>query len=150
MKLNSIMTKEVVTIDMDTSLSTICGIFDEKHFHHLLVVDNDELRGIISDRDILKALSPFLDKPCEQNRDLATLRKRAHQIMSRKPVTITDQASSEDAARLMLRENICCLPVISSDGQVVGIITWKDLLRTYSQFECVADGTNTQQSVVSP
>jgi acetoin utilization protein AcuB len=63
--------------------------------------------------------------------------------MSRELVTITDQASSEDASRLMLRENISCLPVMSSDGQVVGIITWKDLLRTYSQPECVADGANT-------
>ncbi|MBC8217225.1 MAG: CBS domain-containing protein, partial [Planctomycetes bacterium] len=34
--------------------------------------------------------------------------------------------------RLMLRENISCLPVMSSDGQVAGIVTWKDLLRVYS------------------
>ena len=137
------MTKEVVTVDMDASLSTICGIFDEKRFHHLLVIEDDELRGIISDRDLLKALSPFLDKPCEQNRDIATLKKRAHQVMSRKPVTITGQASSKDASRLMLRENISCLPVMSSDGQVVGIITWKDLLRAYSQPVLAADGANT-------
>ena len=143
MKLNSIMTKEVVTVDMDATLSTMCGIFDEKRFHHLLVIEDDELCGVISDRDLLKALSPFLNTPCEQNRDLATLRKRAHQIMSREPITITDQASSEDASQLMLRENISCLPVMSSDGQVVGILTWKDLLRTYSQPVGVADGANT-------
>ncbi len=140
MKVNSIMTKEVITVDMDVTLSTICGIFDEKRFHHLLVIEDDELRGVISDRDLLKALSPFLNTPCEQNRDLATLRKRAHQIMSRELVTITDQASSEEASQLMLRENISCLPVMSSDGQVVGIITWKDLLGTYSQPVYVADG----------
>ncbi|TKJ32510.1 MAG: CBS domain-containing protein [Planctomycetes bacterium B3_Pla] len=143
MKLSSIMTKELVTVDMDTTLCTMCEIFDEKRFHHLLVIEDDELRGVISDRDLLKALSPFLGKACEQNRDLATLRKRAHQVMSRKPVTITGQASSEDAAQLMLRENISCLPVMSSDGQVVGIITWKDLLRNYSQLVCVADRANT-------
>ncbi|MHC4229953.1 MAG: CBS domain-containing protein [Planctomycetota bacterium] len=142
MKLNSIMTKEVITVDMDATLSAICGIFDEKRFHHMLVFEDDELCGVISDRDLLRALSPFLGTPCEQNRDLATLRKRAHQIMSRKPITVTGQTSSEDAARLMLCKNISCLPVMSSDGQVVGIVTWKDLLRNYSQSACVADGAN--------
>ena len=127
------MTKEVVTVDMDTSLKTICRIFDDKKFHHLFVVDNNELIGVISDRDLFKALSPFLKTPAEQNRDLATLKKRAHQIMSRKPVTVTKGTSSKDAIRLILRKNISCLPVISSDGQIEGIITWKDLLIAYSQ-----------------
>ena len=133
MKISSIMTKEVVTVDMDTSLKTICRIFDNKKFHHLFVVDNNELIGVISDRDLFKALSPFLKTPAEQNRDLATLKKRAHQIMSRKPVTVTKGTSSKDAIRLILRKNISCLPVISSDGQIEGIVTWRDLLIAYSQ-----------------
>jgi len=133
MKISSIMTKEVVTVDMDTSLKTICRIFDDKKFHHLFVVDNNELIGVISDRDLFKALSPFLKTPAEQNRDLATLKKRAHQIMSRKPVTVKKGTSSKDAIRLILRKNISCLPVISSDGQIEGIVTWRDLIIAYSQ-----------------
>jgi acetoin utilization protein AcuB len=138
MKLSSIITEEVVTVDMDDPLKTICGIFNDKRFHHLLVVEDDELRGIISDRDVLKASSPFLNTLSEQNRDIAILRKRAHQIMSRKPITVTKEASPEDAVRLMLRENISCLPVVSSDGQIEGIITRKDLLNAYSQQANVA------------
>ena len=133
MKLSSIITEEVVTVDMDASLRTICGIFDERKFHHLLVVEEDELCGVISDRDLLKVSSPFLNTPSEQNRDIATLKKRAHQIMSRKPITITRETSPADAVRLILRENVSCLPVISSDGQIEGIVTWKDLLNAYSQ-----------------
>jgi acetoin utilization protein AcuB len=132
------MTEEVVTVNMDDFLKTICGIFDNKRFHHLLVVEDDELCGVISDRDVLKASSPFLNTLSEQNRDAAVLRKRAHQIMSRKPITITKEASSEDAVQLMLRENISCLPVVSSDGQIEGIITRKDLLNAYSQHADVA------------
>jgi acetoin utilization protein AcuB len=127
------MTKEVVTVDMDTSLKAICGIFNDKKFHHLLVVEDNELCGVISDRDILKASSPFLNTLAEQNRDIVILRKRAHQIMSRKLITITEEASSEDAARLILRENVSCLPVVSSDGKIEGIVTWKDVLNAYSQ-----------------
>ena len=133
MKITEVMTKEVVTVDMDATLKSIYEIFEKKKFHHLLVIEEDVLRGVISDRDVLKAVSPFLNTLAEQDRDLFTLKKRAHQIMSRKPVTITQETNSEDAARKMLSENISCLPVVSPDGKIEGIVTWKDLLKAYSQ-----------------
>lgn len=127
------MTKKVVTINMDTTLKTICKIFEDKKFHHLFVIENDKLCGVISDRDLFRALSPFLKTAAEQNRDLATLTKHAHQIMSRKPITIKTEASSKDAVQLMLQKNISCLPVLSSDGKIEGVVTWKDLLVAYSK-----------------
>jgi acetoin utilization protein AcuB len=132
MKLSSIMTKEVMTAEMDTLLTDICRMFDEEKFHHLVVIEDDELRGVISDRDLLRALSPFLNTAAEQNRDLATMRRRAHQIMSRNPVTVAEDATVDDTAQLMIRENISCVPVMSSDGHVEGIVTRTDLLRAYS------------------
>ena len=125
------MTRRVVTVDMDDTLAILLEIFHHVRFHHLLVVEDNKLRGIISDRDLLKASSPFVNTPAEQKRDLMILKKRAHQIMTRKPITITKEASCEDAARLMLRENISCLPVVSSAGRIEGIVTWRDLLRAY-------------------
>jgi acetoin utilization protein AcuB len=133
MVVSSIMTKKVITIDMDTQLLTICNIFKQKKFHHLLVMENNELLGVISDRDVLKALSPFIGTLAEQNRDLFTLKKKAHQIMSRKPLTISKETNMEEAASLMIRNNISCLPVISFDGQIEGIVTWKDLVKVYAQ-----------------
>ena len=133
MKLSSIMTKDVITVGMDTYLSAICKIFDEKKFHHLLVIEDDGLCGVISDRDMFKALSPFLNTTAEQNRDLWTLKKRAHQIMSRNPITVADDVNVDKAAQLMMRESISCLPVMASDGQIVGIVTRTDLLRAYSE-----------------
>jgi acetoin utilization protein AcuB len=133
MKLDSIMKTEVVTVGMDASLISISRMFEEGEFHHVLVTEDNELCGVISERDLLRASSPFLNTPCEQNRDLATLRKRAHQLMSRKPITITAEATPGDAVQLMLQKGISCLPVVSSDDQLVGIVTWKDLLRAYSQ-----------------
>jgi acetoin utilization protein AcuB len=139
MNIGSIMTKDVVTIDIDTSLKTMYGIFNLKKFHHLLVVENNELKGVISDRDVLKALSPFLNTIAEQSRDLFTLKKRAHQIMSRNLITVTKEADLEEAVRLMLQENVSCLPVTSSDGQIEGVVTWKDLLNAFSHGSMLAD-----------
>jgi len=125
------MTRKVVTVEMDDTLLTIRMIFQHVKFHHLVVVDNRKPVGVISDRDFLKAASPFLGKIVETTRDLDTLRKRAHQIMARNPVTVYPETSIEAAADLLLEKNISCLPVISSQGDVVGIVTWKDILQFY-------------------
>lgn len=138
MLVSSIMRSEVATVDMDASLMLISRMFRERGFHHVLVVDNGELCGVISERDLLRAASPFVDTPSEQNRDRATLRKRAHQLMTRRPITVTTETQSEHASQLMLQENISCLPVLSPDGRLVGIVTWKDLLRAYTQRACSA------------
>jgi acetoin utilization protein AcuB len=97
----------------------------------LLVVEDGKLVGVISDRDVLKVSSPFLNTVCETLRDSAVLKKRVHQIMTRKPVTISSGASLEEAVRLLLRKSVSCLPVLSSSGTVEGIVTWKDLIKTY-------------------
>ena len=132
MQIGQIMSKEVITVNMDTSLETISRIFNEKRFHHVLVVWNDKLIGVISDRDLFKALSPFLNTMSEQTRDLNTLKKKAHQIMSRDLITITKEEILEDAVKLLLIHSISCLPVISPEGQIQGIVTWRDILFAYA------------------
>ena len=59
MKINKIMSKTVVTVELDDSLREVQRIFDHTKFHHLLVIDDidDKPVGIISWRDILKVLS---------------------------------------------------------------------------------------------
>lgn len=131
MSVASIMTRKVVTVEMDDTLLTIRMIFQHVKIHHLVVVENHKLVGIISDRDFLKAASPFVGKRIETTRDIDTLKKRAHQIMTRNPVTVYAETSIENAADLLLKKNISCLPVISSQGDVVGIVTWKDILQFY-------------------
>ena len=94
MELRSIMTTRVVTVEVDDTLEVVKQIFDAMKFHHLLVVDTGKtLCGVISDRDLLRALSPYVGTASENARDTATLRKRVHQIMSRKPVTLPPEAS---------------------------------------------------------
>ncbi len=131
MKISSIMTRRVVTVEMDDSLQIISEIFENVKFHHILVVENQKLVGVISDRDFIKALSPFLDTPAEEERDTTTLNKKAHQIMNRTPITVDAETSIEEASNLLLEKNISCLPVISPQGSVDGIVTWKDILKLH-------------------
>lgn len=130
MKLEEIMAKRVVTIDMDDTLDVIRKIFDKVRFHHMVVIDErNKVVGVISDRDVLKALSPYLDTISEQERDQVTLNKKTHQVMSRQPITASPEDSIEQAAALLLENRISCLPVISEDQSLVGIVTWKDILK---------------------
>ncbi len=131
MKVSSIMTRGAVTVDMDDSLQTIREILNSFEFHHIPVVDGQKLIGIISDRDLLSELSPFLDTPSQEHRDFAILKRKAHQIMSRILITVNAETSIEKASNLLLENSISCLPVISTQDNVDGIVTWKDILRFY-------------------
>lgn len=129
--IGKIMTVRVATIEMDDSLEVVRDIFKKVRFHHLLVVDNEKLVGIISDRDVLNAVSPFVGTMSETTRDRATLNKRAHQIMSHHPVTVRSSCPLPEAAQLMLDRGVSCLPVTTLDGKILGMLTWKDVMRAF-------------------
>jgi len=131
MKVASIMTEKPLKVGMDDSIGTIRQILENVEFHHLLVVEGRKLVGIMSDRDVLKAISPFLGTLSEKSRDEAILNKRVHLIMTRKPITVDKDTDVDTAATLLLDHGISCLPVTSPEGEVQGIVTWKDILRFY-------------------
>lgn len=131
MSVDSIMTHRVVTVEMDDTVLIIRGLFKYLKFHHLLVVENRKLVGVISDRDLLRALSPFLGTPSETTHDRDTLNRRAHQIMSRHPVVIHPETEIKTAANLLFERNISCLPVVTHEGDIVGIVTRQDILKYY-------------------
>ena len=133
MTVEQIMTQEVFKVSMDDTIGTIRGILKSAGFHHLLVVDGRQyLVGILSDRDILRVISPFLGTLSENTRDTSVLNRKVHQIMTRNPVKVQKNTNIKQAANILLSKNISCLPVVSSYGEIKGIITWKDILRRYN------------------
>ncbi|MFH7525504.1 CBS domain-containing protein [Aeromonas sp. A5] len=132
--IRDIMTTRVATVSMDDRLGVIKDIFEQAHFRHLLVLEEEELVGVISDRDLFRAISPYLDSEAEMSRDTETLSRRAHQIMSRQLVTIAPNLPLRDGIKLMLEKNVSCLPVLEN-GALVGIISWKDFLKTVLDYD---------------
>jgi acetoin utilization protein AcuB len=129
MKIEELMTKRVVTVGFDDTVETVKEIFEQAGFHHLLVVEDGELQGVVSDRDLLRALSPFIDTVVETTRDANTLTKRVHQIMSRKPITLRPDADVSEAIQLFLAHSISCIPIVDSAFSPVGIVSWRDVLK---------------------
>ena len=131
MVMGDIMTARVVTVEMDDRLEVVKEIFDTMSFHHLLVVDeHKKLSGVVSDRDLLRALSPYVGSAAETERDLATLNKRVHQIMSRHPITLHAQSAVAEAVSLLLTHRISCIPIVDDEFKPIGIVSWRDLLKS--------------------
>lgn len=130
MKLSDIMTRVVVTVDPDETIQRIKTIFDDSKFHHLVVTDDARVVGIISDRDLLKRISPFLGNDwMERTQDRNTLKQKAHQIMTRHPVLAAEDMDVAEATDLLLRKGVSCLPVVGKGLRLAGIVTWRDLLK---------------------
>ena len=130
MDVGSIMTTRVVTVELDDRLDVVKKIFDNLNFHHLLVIDDRKiLKGIVSDRDLLKALSPYVGSASENARDIATLNKRVHQIMSRNLITLQPQAALGEAMQLFLEHRISCIPIVNGEFKPIGILSWRDVFK---------------------
>lgn len=123
------MSKPVVTVTLDTTLRMVKQIFENAKFHHLLVVEKGKLYGVLSDRDLLKSISPFIGTLQETAHDKFTLNKKVHQIMSRKPITLTPSADVYMAISVFNQHNISCIPIVNEKDAPVGIISWRDILR---------------------
>jgi acetoin utilization protein AcuB len=128
MKAQDIMITNVICVDMDERLPNVRHIMEKHGFHHLPVTEKGKLVGIISDRDLLRFISPFIDSASEQPRDLDTLNHAAHQIMTRQPISVKAESSIEEVVTWFKRVDISCLPVIDDKEQVIGIISWRDLV----------------------
>ncbi len=129
MAVDKLMTTTPISVHMDDTLWTVKKHFDHFGFHHLLVVDDNVLCGIISDRDLLKIISPTLGTAAETRRDLVTLNKKAHQIMTRKLHTLTPDAGVYDAISIFVKSKVSCIPIVNAQFKPVGILSWRDILK---------------------
>lgn len=129
MNVEQIMTTKIVTVELGDRLSMVKEIFDQSKLHHLLAIEDSKLYGVVSDRDLLKALSPSLGTVSETFKDRAALNKQVHQIMTRKPITLRPDAPLADAADLLITRNISCIPIVDAEMRPLGIVTWRDVLK---------------------
>lgn len=127
--IDNIMSTPVVSVEMDDKLSLVHTLFEETRFHHLLVVEDNKLVGVISDRDLFKALSPTVGTVAETSADLAMLNKKAHQIMARNPVYLKQQDDIRKAVTAFREHNVACLPVVNEQMLPVGILSWRDIIK---------------------
>src|SRR5574342_299105 len=111
------MTREVITISPETSLAEAHKLMKEKRVRRLPVVDHAQIVGIVTLGDVRGAEPSRASSLSiwEMNDLLAKL--KVVEIMTRHPMTIGQNASIGEAARIMLEEKFSGLPVVDEDGR---------------------------------
>jgi acetoin utilization protein AcuB len=124
------MTPDVITVQPHAKITDAFELMQAHGIRHLPVVEGEELKGLVTDRDIRLALIPSpLSTPEDRVFHLGAL-TQVHEIMSTDLITVAPNATIEEAAKLMARYKIGAVPVVAQ-GKLVGILTETDILRVF-------------------
>lgn len=141
MRAHQIMTRTVITVAPETKIVEAADIMLQKHLSGLPVVDaSGKLVGIISEGDLIRR--PEIGTQKKRGRWLGFLvgpgklasdfvheqGRKVAEVMTKSPVTITEDTSLAEIAELMEKNNIKRLPVMRGDA-LVGIVTRANLLQ---------------------
>ncbi len=132
MTVHDIMTAHVITVDSHTTLPTIREILAENAFRHVLVKEHNRIVGVITDRDIRRALPSDATSLAKWEIPYLLEKTTAKELMHSPVITVLEDAPVQYAARVMLEEGISCLPVLYGD-ELKGIVTSSDILRAVAQ-----------------
>jgi len=116
MKISEIMTKATVTDSAGDTLAEACDKMRHAQTSSMLIMDDDRLVGIVTERDVVKAVALGLD-PKET---------RVKDLMTTDIVTIGPMTTLKEAANIMATKWIRHLPIVEG-SKVVGIISQRDL-----------------------
>ena len=121
---STIMAANVKTATEEETIQTVCKTMYENQIGSIVVVkrtvDGINPIGIITERDIVRQIG---------SSELFVVQAPIRQIMSTPLVTIRPNSLIRDAIEIMRLKNISRLPVIDNKGIMVGIVTYKDLLK---------------------
>ena len=117
MLVDDIMSREVVFVEPKESVLTVAKLMKNHNIGVVPVVENDEVLGVITDRDIVMCIAEF-------NFDLANT--EAQKLMSETVYSVRPGADVSDALALMKKQQIRRLPVIE-EGTLVGMLSIGDI-----------------------
>jgi acetoin utilization protein AcuB len=130
MLVEQVMRAAVITITPKTSLPEALRLVQHRGIRHLPVVEDDTLVGIVSDRDLKRAMaSPATSLETHELRYLLDA-LTVDEIMTRAVITVGPGFPIEEAARLIVKEKVGALPV-TEQGRLVGIVTETDVLELF-------------------
>jgi CBS domain-containing protein len=142
MRIEKIMTRDVITVAPDTSLKDVAQLLVDNRISGVPVCGpNGEVLGVVSEADILRkeeGISPDLSRPIawlvrKLDGELDKIRARtAGEAMTAPALTVRPTQHASDVARLMVDYTINRVPVVAGD-RLVGIVSRADLVRAFTR-----------------
>jgi CBS domain-containing protein len=119
LKTQHMMVKNVVTAKEDISVRKAIGILFKRHVGAIIVTDDKrKCRGIFTERDAIRVVAQ--DIPL----DKTTLGR----VMTKNPITVSQNTTFEESRRLLISHEIRHLPVVDSHGKLVGLLVARHFL----------------------
>ncbi|MGH2711207.1 MAG: CBS domain-containing protein [Actinomycetota bacterium] len=113
-----IMTGSVFSIDPAMTVAEAATVMGERKIGSALVLEGEELKGIFTERDIVRALGEHFDAAGHP----------VSEWMTANPMTVTRETTVQDALNTMLERGFRHLPVVEGE-QILGIVSMRDLTR---------------------
>jgi|ERR671923_2134756 acetoin utilization protein AcuB len=129
MRVVDVMTKHPLVVTPSENIGQADEIMTANKIRQLPVVNERELVGIITDRDIRSFLSESLLSPPEAREK--ALRTRIAEVMTTDPLTLSPDDNLQEAVELLINEKIGGIPVVDEAEGLVGIVTYVDVLRCF-------------------
>jgi acetoin utilization protein AcuB len=134
------MSKDLITIDEDTSIMKASKVMKQNNIQHLPVLRKGRLVGMVSDRD-LKEATPSKATTLDIHEMYYLLDTIAvKSLMSKTLITIAPGDTVEKAAAVMLKHHISALPVVGANGALAGILTKGDVFRAFVSISGIYQG----------
>jgi acetoin utilization protein AcuB len=130
------MTANVISVSPQTNLPHAHELMTKKNIRRLPVVDsNNRLVGIVTQGDVRGAEPSQATSLSVWELNYLLSHLLIEEIMTRDPVTVREDATIGEAARIMLDYRISGLPVTDQYGKLVGVITESDIFRMVVRHE---------------
>ena len=125
MKVTDIMSTDVLTLSGSATLAQAKTWMQRRMIRHIPIVEGGRLLGLICQRDVLVAEGPAtqLGDPTARNEHQV----RVDSFMQTNPLSITQRTTVKEAALILQRHKLSCLPVMDA-GHLVGIVTDSDFV----------------------
>ncbi|MGH2829877.1 MAG: CBS domain-containing protein [Actinomycetota bacterium] len=117
--IREIMRTDVLDVEMAVTLQAAAQSMRDRSISSLVVTERDRLVGIMTERDMVAAMADGVDAQVAHVRD----------YMTTNPISVTPDASIEEATQNMLEHGFRHLPVVDADQRLVGIVSIRDLAR---------------------
>jgi acetoin utilization protein AcuB len=124
------MTPNPITVDPETNVPEAAALMKKGGFRRLIVARHRDLVGIVTDRDLRQAMPSDATSLSVWEINFLIARLKVKEIMTTNVATVNDDASLEEAARIMLERRIGGLPVMRGH-EIVGVVTTTDVLRAF-------------------
>lgn len=138
MHVEDLMTRKVFTVEPQDMIDRVFFLIHYEKVRHLPVVEKGKVVGIVSDRDLYKALGPKSNSnsiAAEGTTELHVLPKKVTHIMHRGVITVHTDTYASKAASLMAENRIGALPVVDKNNKLIGILSSTDILNVFAKLE---------------